>query len=299
LAIENNNLLLHLSLSLSLSLSNTKKMEITVEMIKESLKDPYYHYNGYTIHVENHRILTVISGCDLTVSKWIKHVSKTNNDSASSSSKKSLIVGVSTDKQYISGSKGSENYCPYNILPRCVGSHCLIYHLPHPECYHTCKSLRDFFSNPKVIAVGVSIKPVAKQLEKEFEIKFEKVIDVHELAVKKIGQELLDLNVSKFDLDNMAKALLGKHMDVVRPEEKAEWFTKTGEKVKLATVDAYLCFLMGWELLYDADECKRNVSLALKQKMKKESKHLKNHRKKKIKILFKRSRMNFRDDMVW
>jgi len=50
LAIENNNLLLHLSLSLSLS--NTKKMEITVEMIKESLKDPYYHYNGYTIHVE-------------------------------------------------------------------------------------------------------------------------------------------------------------------------------------------------------------------------------------------------------
>lgn len=140
---------------------------------------------------------------------------------------------------------------------------------------------------------------MAKQLEKEFEIKFEKVIDVHELAVKKIGQELLDLNVSKFDLDNMAKALLGKHMDVVRPEEKAEWFTKTGEKVKLATVDAYLCFLMGWELLYDADGCKRNVSLALKQKMKKESKHLKNHRKKKIKILFKRSRMNFRDDMVW
>ncbi|KAL3573140.1 hypothetical protein D5086_027044 [Populus alba] len=282
-------------------------MEITVEMIKESLKDPYCHYNGYNVHVENHRILTVISGCDLTVSKWIKHVSKTNNDSASSSSKKSLIVGVSTDKQCISGSKSSENYSPYNILQLCVGSHCLIYHLPHPECYYTCKSLRDFFSNPKVIAVGVNIKPVAKQLEKEFEIKFEKVIDVHELAVKKIGQELLDLNLSKFDLDNMAKALLGKHMDVVRPEEKAEWSSNTPycmyyeyhEQVKLATVDAYLCFLMGWELLYDADECKRNVSLALKQKMKKESKHLKNHRKKKTKLLFKRSRVDFRDDMVW
>ncbi|CAK7348564.1 unnamed protein product [Dovyalis caffra] len=277
-------------------------MEITVELINKSIRDPDYRYDGYTVQVENHRILTVVSGWDHFVSKWIKQVSKTNN-SASSSSSNSLIVGVSADKQYVSGRKGSENYNPYNLLQLCVGSHCLLYHLPNPYDYCTCKALRNFFSNPKVIAVGVNIKHIAKQLEEEHEIKFKNVIDVSELAMKEVGKEFVNLNLSKFDLDKLAKALLGKHKDVVRPEEKVEWFTKTpycymyedpemtDEKVKLATVDAYLCFLMGWELFYNVDDCKLNVARALKDRMKKESKYPKKiQRKQKTKIL-KRSMM--------
>ncbi|CAK7334557.1 unnamed protein product [Dovyalis caffra] len=91
--------------------------------------------------------------------------------------------------------------------------------------------------------------------------------------------------MSKFDLDKLvAKALLGKHKDVVRPEEKVKWFTKA----------PYLLYLF-----YNVANCKLNVARALKDRMKKESKYPKNiQRKQKAKILKRSIMMDYMvDDM--
>jgi len=101
------------------------------------------------------------------------------------------------------------------------------------------------------------MRSVTKKLEVEAGIKFGRVADLME-----IGEERMGVKIMRFcrGLDELAKAVLGSEVRLVRPDEKQiEWFTErsscwwyeelTDEKVKYATVDAYLSYMTGYQLL--------------------------------------------------
>lgn len=125
----------------------------------------------------------------------------------------------------------------------------------------------------------MGIKEKASKLEKDFGIKMKNVVDLNELAVKGMKRE--DLDLGRYDLDRLAKAVLGKRVDVVRPDEKKkkiEWYVNNEkpsywcfpelkeEKVLFTTVDAYLCFLIGSELF---DMIQAGSSKKMKKEIKK------------------------------
>ncbi|XWS36060.1 hypothetical protein CRYUN_Cryun20dG0050900 [Craigia yunnanensis] len=229
-------------------------MEISVEKI-EGIKDSDYFYEAYNIQVENHRILTIVTYCEVTVTKWIKDAKKSYN---SKSLSKTVIVGLSVEREYDEYSRYGLRDTPFQLLHLCIGSHCLLYHLanPYDYDYFPNKFLNSFLSDPKVVVVGMGIKEKASKLEREFGVKLKNAVDLNELAVKGMKRDELDLG--RYDLDRLAKAVLGKHVDVVRPEKNVEWFVMgkrycccdelTKEKVLFTTVDAYLCFWIGSEL---------------------------------------------------
>ncbi|XP_007051231.2 PREDICTED: uncharacterized protein LOC18613773 [Theobroma cacao] len=229
-------------------------MEISVEKI--NVKDANYFYDAYNVHVEDHRILTIVTYCEVTAGKWIKDSKKAYN---SKSLPNTVIVGLSVERHLDDYSRYGLRDTPYQLLHLCIGSHCLIYHLPDRYDYRDApvKFLNSFLSDPKVVVVGMEIKEKASKLKRDFGVKIKNVVDLNELALKGMNRDELDLG--RYDLDKLAKAVLGKHVDVVRPEKKIEWFA-TGkwchyysdelsqEKVLFTTVDAYLCFWIGSEL---------------------------------------------------
>ncbi|KAA8549038.1 hypothetical protein F0562_000722 [Nyssa sinensis] len=129
---------------------------------------------------------------------------------------------------------------------------------PHPDHPHLlqlhCYQMAQ--RDSRVIAVGMDMFNVAKKLDRDYQIKIRNPIDLNCMAVKGLRRD--DLDLGRYDLDRLATTVLGKHVDVIRPENKVEWYDRrffrydrllTLEKVKYATVDPYLCFLIGSELL--------------------------------------------------
>ncbi|GMI69495.1 hypothetical protein HRI_000618800 [Hibiscus trionum] len=236
-----------------------EKTEILVEKMGKMKKeeDPYYFYDCYTVNVEGHRILTIVTYCDYTAAKWLKEAKKINN---TTSLRNSLIVGFSVERRYDEFTRRGRRDTPYELLYLCTGSQCLIYHLEDPDSYYISrphKFLNPFFEDPNVIVVGTGIKAKAASLERHFAVKIKNAVDLNELAVKGMKRDELDLG--RYDLDRLAKAVLGKRMDVVRPEEKLEWFKErrsywhddemTESKVMFTTTDAYLFYRIGSKLL--------------------------------------------------
>ncbi|KAK8509761.1 hypothetical protein V6N13_093610 [Hibiscus sabdariffa] len=230
-------------------------MEITVEKMK-SEDDPYYFYDCYTVHVESHRILTIVTCCELTAAKWLKDAKKNNN---MSSLRNTLVVGFSVERRSDDFTRHGLSDTPYELLYLCIGSHCLVYQLDDPAGYFNyrpSKFLNPFFDDPKVVVVGTGIKAKAARLERDFAVKIKNAVDLNDLAVKGMKRDELDLG--RYDLDRLAKAVLGKHMDVVRPKE-LEWFKErlpycchyvemNERKVMFTTTDAYLCYRIGSQL---------------------------------------------------
>ncbi|KAK9280924.1 hypothetical protein L1049_003815 [Liquidambar formosana] len=210
-------------------------MEITGEAIKSL--DWNYSYDDYTVYVEDHRILTITTDCMWTTSKWIKDVLKSHRTKPGT-----VLVGLCVDREHLNFTKGGFRDSPYQLLQLCIGSQCLLYHFPDPYDYETLKFLNDFFSDPRVVAMGVDMLSVAKKLKNDYGIMIKNPMDLRSLAIKGLRRD--DLDLGRYDLDRLAKVVLGKHMDVVRPEKKVSC-----KKVKYATVDPYLCFLIGSELL--------------------------------------------------
>ncbi|OIW00484.1 hypothetical protein TanjilG_05834 [Lupinus angustifolius] len=229
-------------------------MEISIDPI-DTPSDSISRYNAYTLHADDHRILTVTTNSLQTLSKWLtdllKSTAKTNHHP--------ILVGVSAEREIVEYTKRGVDDQPFDILTLCVGSQCLIYHLdsrdhPYiPRDFRPIKPLRAFFENPSVVAVGMGIDAVAKKLARDHGIEIKNAVDLRALAAKK--EEKLDL--ARYNLDKVARTVLGKHVDVVRPERKVEWYEDykmrwnrelAVEKVRFATVDAYLCFLVGSEM---------------------------------------------------
>ncbi|XP_070013794.1 uncharacterized protein [Nicotiana sylvestris] len=247
-------------------------LEISVIDMKEEdkMKNNEYHdlewdYDPYTVYVGEHRILTLFSECYQTTTKWFQDLQK----STANNKHGCLLVGVCADRNpdLMHWDIDTRRYpnpekTPYHLLQLCIGSQCFLYRLPHPHYEHIPKALIAFFANPRVIAVGMNMRAVIKRLEDDHGIKFANPVDLNVLAVK--GMKRDDLDLGRYDLDRLAKAVLGKHWDVIRPDERVQWFSRWRshwwndtldlKKVEYATVDPYLCFMIGSELLDMLDD---------------------------------------------
>ncbi|PON43197.1 Ribonuclease H-like domain containing protein [Parasponia andersonii] len=232
-------------------------LEISVSKEEENHpKDHHYEHVAYTVHVDDHRILTVATDCSRTLSQWLKNVLKSPcSNLKGGSGNGTILVGLSADRD------GGHDESSYDLLSICVGSHCLIYHLPCRYDYSpnpAPKFLNRFFADRRVVVVGIGMAAVAGNLEKHHGVKIGKgVKDLHDA----VGKD----DARKYDLDGLAKAVVGKHVDVARAEHKVEWYmhhwyyywknrvprwkTMSLEKIKFSTVDSYLCYLIGSELL--------------------------------------------------
>ncbi|MED6168592.1 hypothetical protein PIB30_012859, partial [Stylosanthes scabra] len=220
--------------------------------------DLTYRHLPYTVYVNDHRILNVYTTSPLTLSRWLTDLLK------STPKNNPVLVGVTAEHQSTEYTKRGVKDHPYDYISLCVGSHCLIYPLPEPDDYNYAKRnpkpLRDFFANPRVIAVGMEIEKMKTKLEKHHQIELKKAMDLRAMAVEGLKEEGEKLDLRRYDLDKLAKTVLGKHVDVVRPEKKVEWYDETyywynsmysemtEEKVMFITIDTYLCYLIGLEL---------------------------------------------------
>ncbi|KAF1867818.1 hypothetical protein Lal_00050252 [Lupinus albus] len=147
---------------------------------------------------------------------------------------------------------GVKDHQPYDIITLCAS--------------------RAFFENPGAIAVEMEMEAVVKNMARDHGIKIKNAVDLRALA------EQLDL--ARYDLNKVAITVLRKHVDVVRPEKKVEWYDDywkrwsrklTTEKVRFATVDAYLCLLVG-SGMYDVTVHGDDEAKAKKKNMEKAKK---------------------------
>ncbi|KAE9602762.1 putative ribonuclease H-like domain-containing protein [Lupinus albus] len=118
----------------------------------------------------------------------------------------------------------------------------------------------------------MEMEAVVKNMARDHGIKIKNAVDLRALA------EQLDL--ARYDLNKVAITVLRKHVDVVRPEKKVEWYDDywkrwsrklTTEKVRFATVDAYLCLLVG-SGMYDVTVHGDDEAKAKKKNMEKAKK---------------------------
>ncbi|PRQ31341.1 putative ribonuclease H-like domain-containing protein [Rosa chinensis] len=221
----------------------------------------------YTVHVDSTQILTVATRDDNIAGKWLTEVLKSTSSNTKPLNPNpefrpdSIFVGLIADMDYeVYGPGGLQDH-PYELLTFCVGSHCLMYSLPWPDYPGTPKVVKAFFENPRVVVLGRDMAKVANKLKKTHGIEIRKAVDLNELAIR--GMKRDDLDLGRYDLDRLAMTVLGKHFDVIRPEEKLyEWWTYEegiygqdsyderlcDEKVKFSTLDTHLCLLIGTAL---------------------------------------------------
>ncbi|KAF7842969.1 uncharacterized protein G2W53_005267 [Senna tora] len=212
-------------------------LPITIDANEEA-HDRYDGYDTYTVHVGDHRILTVVTNCRGTLAKWLNDVAK----SIKNRSPTTLLVGVSAEHESLVYDKSGLRDQPYDLLNLCIGSHCLVYQIEESDYDRGSKAyqkhLRDFFDNPRVVAVGMNMNSVAQKLDRDHGIKMRNQLDLKEMAMKRFNKE------DCCDLDNIAKNLVGRHIEVVRPV-RIHWnrWRINRQKVKYTTLDAYLCYL--------------------------------------------------------
>uniref|UniRef100_M1A2Q8 3-5 exonuclease n=1 Tax=Solanum tuberosum TaxID=4113 RepID=M1A2Q8_SOLTU len=249
-------------------------------------------YDPYNVYVDEHRILTVVTGNYKTVAKWIKEVQNT----APNSKHGFIFVTICVERDPdMSGNhweiKDGEDY-PYDLLQVCTGSHCLLYRLPFPKYDDDPipKAMKDFFADPRVMVIGMKMRRIMNRLDADFDIKFANPVDINILA--ELGLQRHDLDLRHYDLNRLSMTVLGKYWDVIRPEKPIAWFPQEArwwrdpmnpEKIKYATVDPYLCFMVSSKILDGMDDTwyPEDFEDFLDKKKKKKSKS-KNKRKKKF-----------------
>ncbi|XP_008226778.1 PREDICTED: uncharacterized protein LOC103326337 [Prunus mume] len=235
-------------------------LDITVE------RDPDVNDIGtdaYTVHVESHRILTVATFSEATVTKWLKQVFKFT--------KSTILVGVAAEVDNTRGWLRKKDP-PYDMLCLTIGCHCLIYQYFDDK---PAGLLVSFLANPRVFAVGRDMANLCRKLKTDHGIEIRNAVDVNDLAVRGLGRD--DLDLGRYGLDRLAKTVLGKKMDVVRPEEELFWhgeyesfWSMNCEVVKFCTVDVYLCYLIGLELIDAIDGAADLKKMKKKKKNKKD-----------------------------
>ncbi|QHO14361.1 hypothetical protein HN51_071736 [Arachis hypogaea] len=234
-------------------------LEISIEpsMITEvETYDFTYRHYPYTVYADDQRILCINTTSPQTLSKWLTNLLKSTPKNTP------VIVGVTAEHQFTKYTKRGVEDHSYDFISLCVGSHCLLYPLPEQADRYNAKQsprpLRDFFANPRVIAVGMEIEKVKAKLEKHHGIELKKALDLRAMAVEGLKEVGEKVDLWRYDLDKLAKTVLGKHFDVVRPEKKLDWYDEetwwylynvyTDEKTMFITIDTYLCYLIGLEL---------------------------------------------------
>ncbi|KAK7283765.1 hypothetical protein RIF29_13511 [Crotalaria pallida] len=266
-------------------------MDISIQRINDIPFDRTSRYYAYTIHVDHHRILTLATTSAKTLSKWLTGILK--------STISPILIAVSAEHDLHQHTKrrgaAAAKDLPYDILTLCSGSQCLIYHLDtrmydsDSRDYAPNKTLRDFFESPKVIALGMDMDVVANKMERYHGIKIKNALDIRALASE--GFKLESYDVARYNVEKLAISALGKEFDMARPKKRVEWYGGDElknyfpywsrelrlEKVQFATVDAYLCFLVGsqaYQLIHHSSiATTEEDSKAKKKKEKKNSKN--------------------------
>ncbi|XP_060216790.1 uncharacterized protein LOC132644230 [Lycium barbarum] len=242
---------------LEISLVDLKKVDP-----ENKYNDTQWNYHAYNVYVGEHRILTIVSGCNRTTTKWFKELL---NKGSPNNKHGCILVSVFADRDpdryHYNWDQKNGHEKPYDLLQVCTGSQCFLYRLPFPNDDPVPKAMKDFFNDPRVMAVGVKMRAVINRLEVDFGIEFANPVDLNKLALKGLDRD--DLDLGRYSLDRMAKAVLGKHWDVTRPVRPLVWFPPWScwwrdqlnpEKVKYATVDPYLCFMISSKILEGMDD---------------------------------------------
>ncbi|KAM7504937.1 hypothetical protein LguiB_003841 [Lonicera macranthoides] len=243
-------------------------MEMRVERLEGS--DSKYNYNGYSVVLGEHRVLTLSSGCSIMVTKWLRKVLKTANTKSGK-----LVVGISLDEpreRWRSKEK---------MMQICAGSHCLIIRLPAKEelPYGWCGNritpalnmLKEFFGNRKVFAVVAAddeasgggssssggggtkkMQLVVKDLNEEYDIKIcnpVQVVSAAKLAEKAkeigIGEKYWPISASKapwYEDRWYYNNSLGRWAPVPWPIQFTDDELLTDNKVLFSALKTYLCF---------------------------------------------------------
>ncbi|PQQ00022.1 uncharacterized protein Pyn_12782 [Prunus yedoensis var. nudiflora] len=100
--------------------------------------------DAYTVHVESHRILTVTTFSEATVTKWLKQVLKFT--------KSTILVGVAAEVDNTRRWLRKKDP-PYDMLCLTIGCHCFIYEYFDDK---PAGLLVSFLANPRVFAVAAT-----------------------------------------------------------------------------------------------------------------------------------------------
>ena len=182
--------------------------------------------------------------------------------------KKNLVVGLCADTSHRYGG-GLYNYTgkakddPFQLLQLCVGSHCILYNLDDVNYSRRGfmtnikhKVLKGFLYDKYTTVVGVGIKEVAEKLERETGVIIKNPVELRKLA--EAGKSLKGNNVSGSKLADLAKLVLGEHMQFVKPKKTTWWSDKddaygdpllSKDLIMYATVEAFLAYEIGSKLL--------------------------------------------------
>lgn len=247
---------------LEISLVGLKKEDKRIKEYKYN--DTEWIYDPYRVYVDEHRILSIVTNNYNTVNKWFKEVQKTTSNSKHGFIFVTICVERDPERSgYHWEIPNCEDF-PYDLLQVCTGSHCLLYRLPYPNIYDDYripKAMKAFFADPRVMVIGMKMRAIMKRLGADFDIKFANPADINILA--EIGMKGHDLDLRHCDLNRLSMTVLGNHWDVIRPEKPIVWFPHRAcwwrdelntEKVKYATVDPYLCFMVSSKILDGMDD---------------------------------------------
>lgn len=225
--------------------------------------DTKWIYDPYNVYVDEHRILTIVSGNYKTITKWFEGVQiKTAPNNKHGFIFVTICVERDPGRSMYYWETPNREETPYHLLQVCTGSHCLLYHLPSPNSYDepVPKAMKAFFADPRVVVIGMKMRAIKKRFDADFDIKFANPVDINILA--EIGMQRHDLDLRHYDLNRLSMTVLGKYWDVIRPEKPIVWFPEghwwreglNHEKVKYATVDPYLCFMVSSKILDGMDD---------------------------------------------
>ncbi|KAK9265700.1 hypothetical protein L1049_007371 [Liquidambar formosana] len=212
-------------------------MEITIHEDQEE--------EDYVVTIGDKRIHTVANvGNSIIVRGWLREVKRVY-----AKNHRKILVGLCADRplRYKKGQVVDE---PYQILQLCIDSHCLIFDLEEgkPPC-----ALKAFLRNPRIEFVGIGIHRVAEKLDEKFGLYVGKPVDLHELVREAICRN----DLGRRGLEMLAKIVLGEDMDITKPshiewEHSMYYNILSDDKVKFATVDAFLSYKIG-------DKCKKII----------------------------------------
>uniref|UniRef100_M1DYU2 3-5 exonuclease n=1 Tax=Solanum tuberosum TaxID=4113 RepID=M1DYU2_SOLTU len=138
---------------------------------------------------------------------------------------------------------------PFELLQICVDNHCLFYDLDRYGKYPLF--LWKLLSDNKTIVVGLGIEQVVKKLEKDYNMKISKWVDLRDKAreMATFGEIANNCSVEK-----LANKVLGEEWHVNKPSTM-EWFNSqydcllSDEKVKFGSLEAFLAYRMAIHLL--------------------------------------------------
>lgn len=224
-------------------------MEVRVDRLDQP--DWKYNYNGYSVKIggdHDHRVLTLTTGCPMTLMKWLKQVLKTVNTKYGV-----LTVGMSVDEPKDAWEKEK-------MVQICTGSHCFIFILPPKEelarqggygfrMAPALQMLRKFFASPKVFAVapadGTKMGSLLKVLNEEYEIVVSNPVEV--VGAATLAQKAKEIGIREYWPTIAAAASNGpwyEEWGVPLPVNFGDGDMFTDQKVMYCAFKTYLCFLI-------------------------------------------------------